>query len=142
MTNKKKKTLYYLLFILVCLKVVSLNFAKIKENFMCLQYNNIVGEYESISHYSKINDIKGEIKAIYFGSKDCIHCIDSIKNTKVILKDMKKIYYFNVNFNNWKNQEELEKFKNAYGFETIPHIIIFEGDSIVQYDSKKIKNHE
>lgn len=109
---------------------------------MCLQYNNIVGEYESISHYSKINDIKGEIKAIYFGSKDCIHCIDSIKNTKVILKDMKKIYYFNVNFNNWKNQEELEKFKNAYGFETIPHIIIFEGDSIVQYDSKKIKNHE
>lgn len=140
-TRNKRIVLYSILILLFIGKITSLNIDRINDFFSCTKYEVLTEKYHRVSSYQNFIDERKEMEGIYFGSPECSHCVMNIKNTGCILGDIKNVYYFKADFDDPDNQRELEKFKETFSFDTIPHIVIFAEDGEKQYSSKDISSY-
>ena len=140
-TGKRKIIIYSVIFLLFIVKMVSLNIDKIDDFFSRTRYEMSTIKYHKLSSYQTYLDSKHEIKEIYFGSPECPHCVKNIKSIDSILDENKEIYYFMVDFDDYDNQNDFEKFKNRFNFDTIPHIVLFTENGEKQYSSSNIAKY-
>lgn len=142
MKRKGKKFLYGILIVLVIGKLFSFNLGRVKECVQACIYESCVRQYKVVTSYADFIEKSQDSQAIYFGSKDCPSCVSGIRKTQEILVEAGEVYYFKVDFNDPQNLTELDRFKEKYGFETIPNILIFRGGVVKQYKTKDIFHYE
>lgn len=140
-TKKKKIIIYSIIFLIFIGKMISLNIDKIDDFFCRTRYEMSTKKYQQLLSYQNFLDKEQEIQGIYFGSLECPHCIKNIKSIDSILDENKQIYYFMVEFDDYDNQKDLEKFKERFNFETIPHIVLFTENGEKQYSSRDIAEY-
>ena len=142
LSPKQKRIVYVIVALLVVSKIIYINYDKIENYILERNYKSITSEYPQVKSMEDFEQNSKVIKTIYFGSKDCSHCVHNINKIAKILEGEKGVYYFKVDWDDAKNQEELMKFQEKYKFETVPHIIIFGKDGTKSYSSKEIARYD
>ena len=139
--NRRKIIIYSIIFLIFTGKMVSLNIDRINDFFCRTRYEMLTKKYHKLSSYQNFLDREQEIEVIYFGSLECPHCVKNIKSIDSILDEKKDTYYFMVDFDDYDNQKDLEKFKERFNFDTIPHIVLFTENGERQYSSSNIARY-
>lgn len=121
--RNKSKILYVILLLLILVKIISFNFKKTENLFLKQIYLLKTSDYSVIKSYDDFKETE-DVSSLYFGSLDCPYCVDNRDKIDSILTNEQKTYYFKVDFYEDMNQQELERFKEEFQFDTIPHIII------------------